>query len=230
MVFTNHNKLGDTTKPTGWYLPEAAHPYEVFLEAGCHVTFASPKGGVVPLDPASVDASKDDKQCMDFNNDASIKKKLEATVGLKDIKGADFDAVFYVGGFGVMGDFQDDENVQRVAKEIYEKGGVVSAVCHGPVALVNVKLSDGSLLVKDKDVTAFTNGEEDAMQCRSVVPYTCEDKFKEIGAKYSDGGVFQPNVAVADRLITGQNPPSAGICAKAVVKALIVRPLAHARL
>jgi len=218
MVFTNHSKLGDTDKETGWYLPEAAHPYKVFQDAGFEVTFASPKGGLAPLDPGSVDASKDDAVCVDFNANADMKKKLESTVALKDIKGTDFNAVFYVGGFGTMWDFPDDENVQRVAKEVYESGGVVSAVCHGPVALLNVKLTDGSLLVKDKDVTAFTNGEEDAVQCREVVPYTCEDKFKEIGAKYSDGGVFQQNVVVDGRLITGQNPPSADPCAKAIVK------------
>merc|ERR1712072_1442992 len=107
---------------------------------------------------------------------------------------------------------------------MYDKGGVVAAVCHGPVALMNVRLADGSLLVKDKEVTAFTNGEEDAVGCREIVPYTCEDKFTEIGAKFSDGGVFQANVKVAGRLITGQNPPSAEPCAKAVVEALMYEP------
>lgn len=148
------------------------------------------------------------------------KKLVANTLALKDVKSDAFDAVFLVGGFGTMWDFPDDADVQRLASEIYDKGGIVSGVCHGPVGLINVKLGDGSLLVKDKDVTAFTNAEEDAVQCRAVVPYTCEDKFKEIGAKFSDGGVFQANVKVAGRLITGQNPPSAEPCAKAVVTAL----------
>eukprot|EP00811_Abedinium_folium_P014240 NODE_23255_length_674_cov_2.950640.p2 GENE.NODE_23255_length_674_cov_2.950640~~NODE_23255_length_674_cov_2.950640.p2 ORF type:complete len:109 (+),score=26.08 NODE_23255_length_674_cov_2.950640:60-386(+) len=108
-----------------------------------------------------------------------------------------------------------------MGQQMYEKGGIVSGVCHGPVALMNVRLSDGSLLVAGKEVTAFTNGEEDAVQCRAVVPYTCEDKFGEIGARFSDGGVFQVNVKVDGRLITGQNPPSADACAKAVVAALV---------
>jgi len=220
MVFTNHDKLGDTGKPTGWYLAEAAHPYKVFTDAGFDITFASPKGGVAPLDPGSVDAAKDDADCIKFHEDKAVKLKLEKTVALSTVAGHDFAAVFFVGGFGTMWDFPDDANVQRVTKEVHESGGVVSAVCHGPIALVNVKLSDGSLLVKDKEVTAFTNGEEDAVSLRAVVPYTCEDKFKEAGAKYSDGGVFQSNVVVDGRLITGQNPPSAGGCAKAVVASL----------
>merc|ERR1719375_2990464 len=110
---------------------------------------------------------------MAFNSNAELKKRLENTVALSSLLGSDIKAVFFVGGFGTMWDFPDDANVQRITKEVYESGGVVSAVCHGPVALVNVKLSDGSLLVKDKEVTAFSNGEEDAVQCRDVVPFTC---------------------------------------------------------
>jgi len=217
MVFTNHAELGNSGKPTGWYLPEAAHPYKVFTDAGMTVTFASPKGGAVPVDPASVEASKEDHCCVNFMNNEELKNRLGNTVLLSDLKGADFQSVFFVGGFGTMWDFPDDADVQRVAKEVYEEGGVVSAVCHGPVALVNVKLTDGSLLVKDKEITAFTNAEEDAVHCRDVVPYTCEDKFRQVGAQFSDGGVFQPNVVFSGRLITGQNPASADMCAKAVV-------------
>merc|ERR1712012_700362 len=135
MVFTNHDKLGETGKKTGWYLPEAAHPYEVFHESGFSVTFASPKGGAVPVDPGSVDASKEDEVCMRFMDDKRMQDKLQATIPLKDVKSSDFDAVFYVGGHGTMFDFPDDENVQRVTKEIYEQGGIVSALCHGPIAL-----------------------------------------------------------------------------------------------
>merc|ERR1719201_269647 len=85
MVFTNHDQLGFTGAQTGWYLPEGAHPYKVFTEAGCDVTFASPKGGVAPVDTGSVDASKDDKTCMDFNDSADIKAKVGATLALADV-------------------------------------------------------------------------------------------------------------------------------------------------
>jgi len=222
LVLTSHDKLGSTDKPTGWYLPECAHPYAVFKEAGFEMTFASPKGGLAPVDPGSIDASKEDAVAMDFQNGEETQKLVANTVLLKDMKGGDFDAVFYVGGFGTMWDFPDDPDVQRIAAEVYDKGGIVSAVCHGPIALINVKLADGSLLVAGKEVTAFTNDEEVAVSCKEIVPYTCEDKFKEIGPKFSDGGVFQANVKVDGRLITGQNPPSADPCAKAVVSAMTV--------
>jgi len=139
---------------------------------------------------------------------------------LADMKGTDFDAVFFVGGFGTMWDFPDNADVQRVIREVFETKGVVSAVCHGPVALANVKLSDGSYLVAGKEVAGFSNEEEDAVQRRSIVPYTVGDILKERGAKYTQGGVFHAHVVVDGNLITGQNPPSAKKTAEAVVAAL----------
>jgi len=220
MVLTSHDKLGSTDTQTGWYLPELAHPYSEFMKAGLKVTLASIKGGAAPCDEGSIEASQEDQVCMTFWNTPETKALTESTIALNDVVSSDYDAVFYVGGFGTMWDFPDNSDVQRVAKEIYEANGVVSAVCHGPVALVNVKLSDGSYLVEGKEVAGFTNEEEDAVARRSIVPYTCEDKLGERGAKYTKGGVFQSHVAISGRLITGQNPPSAGATAAAIIQAL----------
>lgn len=49
MVLTNHEDMGNTGKKTGWYLPEMAHPYDVFKNAGFSMTLVSPKGGKAPL-------------------------------------------------------------------------------------------------------------------------------------------------------------------------------------
>ena len=220
LVATSNAALGDTGKETGWYLPEVAHPYKVFSDASCDITFASPKGGPAPVDPGSVTASAEDAVSTDFLASNAAKALTETSVGLADIDPAAFDAVFFAGGFGVMWDFPDDANVQRIASSIYEAGGVVSAVCHGPVALVNVKTSDGAYLVAGKQVTAFTNDEEDKVEMRQVVPYTCQDKLSERGATFKDGGVFAENVVVDGRVITGQNPPSATATAKAVLATL----------
>ena len=220
MVYTSHNKLGDTDTPTGWYLPEAAHPYSEFTKAGLTVEMASPQGGEAPLDASSVDASKEDAVSMSFSSDENLTALWKNTKKLSECKSDDYAAIFVVGGFGVMWDLPDDPDMIRLAEEMYAAGKVVSAVCHGPAALVNVKLASGDLLAKGKKVTAFTNGEEDAVQRRDVVPWTNEDKYNAIGAEFVDGGVFQPNVCVSERLITGQNPPSAGPTAEAVLKML----------
>jgi len=219
LVLTAHDKLGETKgDQTGWYLPEAAHPYYVFKNAGVRMTFASPKGGEAPVDVGSVDMYKKDKESADFYNKAEEKAVWQHTTKLSDIDPAAFDAVFVVGGYGVMWDLVGNDDMERIAAHIYDHGGVVSAVCHGPAALVGVKLGDGTPLVKDKEVACFSNAEEDVMKRRGVVPKTCQDSYKAAGAKYTKGDPWSDHVAASGRLITGQNPMSAKSTAEAVVK------------
>ncbi|CAH1778074.1 unnamed protein product, partial [Owenia fusiformis] len=168
VVLTSNDKLGNTGKPSGWYLPELAHPYFAFKSAGLKIQLASPKGGEAPLDPGSINL--DDAENKLFWETAETKSLTQNTKKLSDCRSADYDAIFFVGGFGTMWDFPDDPDVQRLSAEIYDKGGVVSAVCHGPVALVNVRLTDGSYLVKGKGVAGFCNEEEDAVSARDIVP------------------------------------------------------------
>merc|ERR1719454_2017843 len=105
-----------------------------------------------------------------------------------------------------MWDLVKDDHMQKIAAKVYEDGGIVSGVCHGPAALVGVKLSDGSSLVKGKEVACFSNAEEDVLKLRTVVPKTCEDMYGAAGAKYTKGKPWSDHVAVAGKLITGQNP------------------------
>merc|ERR1719272_1116964 len=76
MVLTSCDKLGDSGKQTGWYLPECAHPYAAFKAAGFNMTFASPKGGLAPVDEGSVNASKEDKGCMDFHTGEDFDQRV----------------------------------------------------------------------------------------------------------------------------------------------------------
>jgi putative intracellular protease/amidase len=219
-VLTSHNKFGSLDKPTGWYLPELAHPYHV-LRNKANIAVASPKGGEAPLDPASIEASKDDVSVNFLNNDSHVWKNTQK---LSDFTGKakDFDAIFYVGGHGPMFDLVDDATSQQLIKEFWEADKIVSAVCHAPAVLYNVKLSDGSLLVAGKEVTAFTNAEEEQQGLTKAVPFLPEDALQK-----ASGGKFvkadEPwgvKVAVAGRLITGQNPGSATAVGEALAKAL----------
>jgi len=221
LVLTSNKALGDTGEVTGWYLPEVAHPYYVFKRAGFEVHFASPQGGPGGddncCDPGSIDLNdEENKQFWEGEG----RQLTSNTLRLADCSAANYDCVFFAGGFGTMWDFPDDEHVQRLAREVYEAGGVVSAVCHGPCALTNVELSNGDYLVGGREVAAFTNEEEDAVSRRDVVPFTCEDRLQERGGRYTKGGVFQAHVARDGRLVTGQNPPSARPTAEAVVELL----------
>lgn len=225
LVCTSVDKFPDGS-PTGWYLPEAAHPYQVFVDAGLQVTWASIAGGEAPCDPGSVDASAEDAESMAFWNDKDLVARTSgATAKLDEMKADDFDAVLFAGGFGTMWDFPDSEAAQKLVVAMFEAGKPTAAVCHGPIVFKNVKLSDGSVLVEGKEVTGFTNAEEAAVGKTEVVavpsgPGSCEDALSAAGATFKDGGVFQANVCIAGALMTGQNPPSAKPLAEAIVAAL----------
>lgn len=220
-VLTSHGQLGNTGKPSGWYLPELAHPYDLLEKAGVDITIASPKGGEAPLDPASVEAFKNDEVSQTvLENKSDLWKnthKLSQFVG----KAGDYDALFYVGGHGPMFDLATDSTSHKVITEFWDAGKVVSAVCHGPAALVNVKLSDGSYLIQDKELTAFSNAEEDQMGFSEAMPFMLETELVRNGAKFVKADQpFGVKVIVAGRLITGQNPASALDVGEAIKKAI----------
>lgn len=216
MVLTSHADLGDTGQKTGFYLPEVAHPWEVFTEAGYHVDFVSPKGGEAPMD--GVDLSDPVQQA--FLDDPDAAAALRNTLTPEQVNPSDYDVIFYGGGHGTMWDFPDNTQLAKVAADVYESGGVVAAVCHGPAGLVNVRLSDGSYLVDGKEVSAFTNGEETAVGLTEVVPFLLQTRLTERGARHTGTENFAAYVVADGRLVTGQNPASATGVAERVVELL----------
>lgn len=99
--------------------------------------------------------------------------------------------------------------MQRQARAVWEQGGVVAAVCHGPTALVNVKLSDGSYLVAGRNVAAFTDDEERAVKLDAVVPFLLATTLTQRGAIHHPAPNWTAKAVVDGRLVTGQNPQSA---------------------
>lgn len=216
IVLTNHGQLGDTGKPTGFYLSEATHPYEVFREAGYEIDFLSPKGGEAPMD--GVDRT--DPINAAFLDDEALVARTKSTTSIAKALSVPYDAVFFSGGHGTMWDFPSDAGVQELIRTVYERGGVVAAVCHGPAALVNARLSSGKFLVAGKEVSAFTDEEEIAVQLEKVVPFALESTLRARGARFVEAPNFEKKVAVSRRLVTGQNPASATGVAEAVVELL----------
>jgi putative intracellular protease/amidase len=218
-ILTNHGFLGDSGIPTGWYLPEVAHPYNI-LSKDFNIVIASPKGGQTPLDPDSVTMFKDDPESAAFLANPTSMKAMNESVPLSQIKSQDFVAVFYPGGHGPMFDLPHNAESHKLAREVYEAGGVVAAVCHGPAGLVNIKLSNGEYLVKGKQVTGFTNTEEDAVDKTKYMPFLLEDQFKGNGGIFSKAEDWAPHTHVDGRLITGQNPASASYVAEDILRVL----------
>lgn len=216
VALTSHGTLGNTGKKTGWYLPEVAHPVEVFEKAGAQVHFVSPKGGAAPMVPED----PEDTLSKAFLADPRYRNAVERTLVASAVNPDEYDAIFFAGGHGTMWDFPEDEGLANLARRIYERGGVVAAVCHGPAALANLKLSNGDYLVKGHEVAAFTDEEERAMELENIVPFLLQKRLEERGARHTKAARFQPHVAVSGRLVTGQNPASAMPVAERMVEVL----------
>lgn len=215
-VVTNHDTKGSTGEPTGFYLSEVTHPWRVLRDAGYEIDFVSPKGGKAPAE--GVDLS--DKVNEAFWNDPACRAKVENTMKPNDIHPEDYVGVFYAGGHGTMWDFPNDAALATMTRRFFERGAVVSAVCHGPSALVNVKLSNGEYLVNGKKINAFTDAEESAVRMDKVVPFPLESRLNEHGALFEKSGLWEPHVAVDGQLITGQNPQSAKRVGETIVQLL----------
>lgn len=215
-VLTSHDIKGSTGEPTGFYLSEATHPYKEITEAGYEVEFASPKGGKAPVDGFDLK----DPVNQHFWEDATFRHGVENTLSATEVDPSRYAGIFFVGGHGAMWDLPQNTALASAAAAIYEKGGVVGAVCHGPAGLINVKLSNGTYLVAGKDVAAFTNSEEAAVKLDKVIPFFLADSLVEHGAKHHSAANFEKKVVVSDRLITGQNPASASGVGEEMVKLL----------
>ena len=80
-------------------MPEFAHPYYKLVDR-VDITVASPKGGAAPVDPYSIESTKDDELSQYFYTE--MKGLFEKTLPISSFigKSGEFDAIFYVGGHG----------------------------------------------------------------------------------------------------------------------------------
>lgn len=219
-VLTSHDTLGSTGEKTGFWLEEFAAPYYVLKDAGADITLASIAGGQPPLDPKSADAAFQTDATRRFDADAAARAALAATHKLSDVSIDDFDAVFYPGGHGPLWDLAEDADSIALIERAVATAKPVAAVCHAPGVLRHVKAPDGKPLVAGKAVTGFSNSEEELVGLTNVVPFLVEDELKANGGRYSKTNDWEPYVAIDGLLITGQNPASSELAAKALLDVL----------
>jgi putative intracellular protease/amidase len=214
VVLTSHDKLGNTGRKTGFWLEELAAPYYAFKDAGAEIVLASPMGGQPPLDPKSNEPDFQTDLTRRFETDAAAKAQLASTLRLDSVEAADFDTVFYPGGHGPMWDLAEDPTSIKLIESFLAAGKPVALVCHAPGALRHAKTPDGQPLVEGKNVTGFTNTEEEAVGLTQVVPFLVEDELKAKGGRFSKTGDWGVHVVADGLLITGQNPASSGPAAE----------------
>lgn len=219
VVLTSCEKYPTLNRATGLWLGEAVHFVKKVEEAGLAVDYVSPKGGYTPIDPHSLAMAE--PVDWEWYQNKSFMNRLGATLSPSQVNAADYCCIYYAGGHGVVWDFPNNTELQQLARDIYENGGIVSSVCHGAVGLLNIKLNDGTLLIQGKKVTGFSNAEEKLAELDKYVPYLTEDEMKARGALYEKATEPWLAYAVKDqRLITGQNPASGGAVAELVLKTI----------
>lgn len=203
-VVTSHGELGNTGKPTGYFLSEVTHPWSQVYEK-FDIDVVSPKGGECPVTGFDL-ADPINKFFWDM---PAWQEKMLHTMNPNQVKAEDYCAIFYAGGHGAMWDFPDNKELARLAQTIHDQGGIVAAVCHGPAGLVNVRRDNGDYLVKGKRLVCFTDEEEKLNDTAKIVPFLLQSKLEERGCIFEGKAPWSDNVVVDGRLITGQNPQSA---------------------
>ena len=221
MILTSHSELGNTGKETGFWIEEFAAPYYVFIDAGASITIASPKGGQPPIDPSSDTAENQTPAVIRFKADKKLQKMLSETHLLTSISSDDYDAIFYPGGHGPLWDLTNDADSIKLIEHFWSSKKPIAAVCHAPSVLLNVKDTEGTYLVKGKNVTGFTNSEEAAVGLTEVVPFLLENELKNKGGIYSKKEDWAPYIVKDGMLITGQNPASSEAAAKELLSELM---------
>ncbi|SHN13258.1 type 1 glutamine amidotransferase domain-containing protein [Flavobacterium pectinovorum] len=213
IIVSNANAIGPNNRRTGTFLPEVAHPYAEFDKANYEIDFASLTGDTPYLDALNL---ANDPDNLIFLTGKGW-EKMQKAVKLSNVDVSKYDAVFIPGGLAPMVDMPENELLKKVIKETYERNAVVGAVCHGPVSLLNVKLSNGSYLVNGKNITSFTDEEERGYAIADV-PFLLETALTKQGAKFHAAAVWSAHSIADGNLVTGQNPASAkGVAEKMIV-------------
>lgn len=198
-------------------MSELTHAWHVFAEHGFEQTLVSPAGGAAPLESRALKFPNYDKTAKAWRADPAKMALLENTARPNGIDSADFDAIYFTGGHAVMYDFPNSEGLQRITRDIFERDGIVSSVCHGYCGLLNTRLSDGTHLVAGRRMTGFAWAEEVLARVEKLVSYNAEEEVKKRGALYEKAKLpFVSYTVVDGNLVTGQNPGSASETAEKV--------------
>jgi len=220
MVLTSHSELGNTGRKTGFWVEEFAAPYYTLKDAGATISIASPKGGQPPIDPSSTEPANQTESTHRFDKDSALRELLAHTKKLSEVSADDFDAVFYPGGHGPLWDLTNDKDSIELIENFWDDKKPVAAVCHAPSVFLHVMDGTNLPLLKDKNVTGFTNTEEEAVGLTEVVPFLLEDELKSKGGIYSKKEDWASYVVTDGLLITGQNPASSKAAAEKLLELL----------
>jgi len=220
VIATNHGEL-EVGKPTGVFASELTVPYYAFLDAGMDVDVASPRGGLIPVDPLSVNPVLRTPSCDRLLADADLQEKLARSVAIGDLDIADYDIVCLAGGWGAAFDLGFSDALGEQITRANEHGRIIGGVCHGPLGLLKAKARDGSPLVRGRRVTAVTDKQVRELRIQST-PHHPETELRKLGARFESETRFRDPLAnhwvVDGNLVTGQNQNAAPMVAREMLR------------
>lgn len=211
IAVTSCERQGKGGMFTGYELSEVSHPYLVFRDYGFEVDFISPDGGNPPIEKYVLS----DPISRAFLEDEDAQQRIRNSRRPERVNADDYVALYCAGGHGAIWDFPDNQGLQALATDIYERGGVVAAVSFGLAGLVNVRLSDGSYLVEQKMLHSFAPEDPEAHE--GAIPALLESHLRERGAIFRNPQPYAMPVEVCDRLISSQDPEASERVARVMV-------------
>ena len=220
MVLTSHDMMGISGKKTGNWSDEVATPYYKFKEAGFDVTLATPRGGPAPLDPFSFDDMFMTENTRKFQKDPLAQLALASTLRFNDINANDYAGVFFREATASSGTWPATRR---------SSGRLKTGLAMRPQSPWFVSAGDparrqecgGEPLVKGKDVTGFTDAEDEEIDLSRHLLFSLEKALTANGGNFRRSNKnWLPNVVEDGALLTGQNPASASPIADALVARL----------
>ena len=234
IITTSHDVLsapGETTgDQTGVMASELTHPYYSFLQSGLEIDVASIKGGLIPVDPQTLNfvvRTPEDERYMD---DAVLQAKVANSIAVADVDFTVYDIVFLSGGWGAAYDLGQSTVLGKKISEAYysEKKPLIGGVCHGVLGLINAADSEGNLLIAGRKMTGVTDKQIKELGIE-VTPLHPETELRKAGARFEANSAFRDVLAthtVVDeekRFVTGQNQNSGRETAQAMLALLSER-------
>ena len=221
LIMSSESAMGISGKVTGTWFEEVATPYYTLRESGYEVIFASLEGGEAPIDLLSMQAPFTTKNTDRFLKDPVAMHALKNTNKLSEVNHNDFDALFFPGGYGLLWDLASDSHTIKVIEDFYNARKPIAMVCHAPAILRDAKKPNGEPLVKGVTLTGFMNAEDDELDLSRHLLFSLEDELKLRGANYKGTKKnWTAHIEIDGPLMTGQNPASAPVLAKALAKRL----------
>lgn len=205
--------------PASFYNIMDAHGYQVdYVQP--HITKTPPS-----IPPNLVTSTDSNHR---YPPDLQLVHRLKNPCLPHQINPTQYCAIYFLGGHQAFWEYTNDTLLQDITRQVYENGGVVAALSHGLCGLLNVRLSDGSFLLNNRNVTGFSKQEEQILGTYekrfTKIPYVLQNELSKRHSIYQRALLpFTGYTVVDGRIITGQNPQSANRTAKVLVDVLAKR-------